>query len=450
VAGLDPDLLLRTSGVQYARSEGRAHVAYRVITGKRGGGSDVVLMLAGTASMEAFFEDAVGVRLLGGLADLGRLVVFDRCGIGLSDPRPGSSDEGFVDWCRDVEAVVAAAGVDRVVLVSSMMMSSSAAFLYCDRHPDQVSALVMFEPAPPGRFDRGLIDRQISGEIDSVALLCPSRANEPGFRDWFTRAGQFGASPARAAVAYPMPTDDEQKRVEQAARRLQTRTLVLRRPAHRLSPDRSRDRVMALVPAATRVDLPGDDLSVYGGEVDALLGEVSWFVTGERQLPEPSRVLAAVLFCDVVGSTQRNYAEGDTHWTRLLDVHDATIQGCIARRGGTVIKTMGDGVLATLPSCNSALHAAEELRAALAKHDLIVRIGIHVGDIDMRDDDIAGLAVVAAARINRIARPDEILLSSIAVGTTVGAPFQFEPRGQHELKGVPGTWDLFSLASARH
>jgi len=207
---------------------------------------------------------------------------------------------------------------------------------------------------------------------------------------------------------------------------------------------------MALVPAATRVDLPGDDLSVYGGEVDALLGEVSWFVTGERQLPEPSRVLAAVLFCDVVGSTQRNYAEGDTHWTRLLDVHDATIQGCIARRGGTVIKTMGDGVLATLPSCNSALHAAEELRAALAKHDLIVRIGIHVGDIDMRDDDIAGLAVVAAARINRIARPDEILLSSIAVGTTVGAPFQFEPRGQHELKGVPGTWDLFSLASARH
>ena len=205
---------------------------------------------------------------------------------------------------------------------------------------------------------------------------------------------------------------------------------------------------MALVPAATRVDLPGDDLAIFGSEVDALLGEVSWFVTGERQLPEPSRVLAAVLFCDVVGSTQRNYAEGDTHWTRLLDVHDATIRGCIQRRGGTVIKTMGDGVLATLPSCTSALRAAEELRAALATHDLVVRIGIHVGDIDMRSDDIGGLAVVAAARINRIARPGEILLSSIAVGTTIGAPFQFEPRGQHELKGVPGTWDLFSLSPA--
>jgi class 3 adenylate cyclase len=446
VAGLDPDLLLRTSGVQYARSEG-AHVAYRVIAGKRGGVIDVVLMLAGTASMEAFFEDAIGVRLFGGLADLGRLVVFDRCGIGLSDSRPASANEGFVGWCRDVEAVVAAVGVDAAVLVSHTM-GGAAAFLYCDRHPDQVTALVMFEPAPI-RVDRRIIDRQLSGEIDSVALYCPSRVNEPGFRDWFTRAGQFGASPARAAVAYPMPTDDEQKRIEQVAGRLRTRTLVLRRPAHRLSPDRSSDPILALVPAATRVDLPGDDLSLYGSEVDALLGEVSWFVTGERRLPEPSRVLAAVLVCDVVGSTQRNSAEGDTRWTRLLDVHDATVHGCIGRRGGAVIKTMGDGVLATLPSCSSALHAAEELRSALAKHDLVVRIGIHVGDIDLRGEDIAGLAVVAATRINRIARPGEILLSSIAVGTTVGAPFQFEPRGQHELAGVPGTWDLFSLTSAR-
>jgi class 3 adenylate cyclase len=447
VAGLDPDLLLRTSGVQYARREA-PHVAYRVIAGKRGGVSDAVLMFAGTASMEAFFEDAVGVRLLGGLADLGRLVVFDRCGIGLSDPRPDSSDEGSVGWCRDVEAVVAAAGVDRVVLVSTTM-SSSAAFLYCDRHSDRVSALVMFEPTLPWvDFDRTILDRQLSGDLDSVALLCPSRANEPGFRDWFTRAGQFGASPARARVAYPMPTADEQQRIEHAAGRVRTRILVLRRPAHRFSPDRSSDPMLALVPAATRVDLPGDDLSLFGGEVDALLGEVTWFVTGERRLPEPSRVLAAVLFCDVVGSTQRNYAEGDTRWTRLLDVHDATVQGCIARRGGAVIKTMGDGVLATLPSCSSALRAAEELRAALAEHDLVVRIGIHVGDIDVRGDDIAGLAVVAAARINRLARPGEILLSSIAVGSSVGAPFQFEPRGQHELEGVPGTWDLFSLSSA--
>jgi class 3 adenylate cyclase len=446
VAGLDPDLLLRTSGVQYARSAS-AHVAYRVVTGKHRGVSDVVLMLAGTASMEALFEDAIGVRWLGGLAELGRLVVFDRCGIGLSDPPPDSSIEGFVGWCRDVEAVVAAVSIDPVVLVTHTM-GSSAAFLYCDRHPDQVTALVLFEPAPI-RVDRRIIDRQLSGEIDSVALYYPSRANEPGFRDWFTRAGQFGASPARAAVAYPMPTDDEQQRIERAARRLKTRTLVLRRPAHRFSPDRSSDPILALVPAATRVDLPGDDLSVYGSEVDALLAEVSWFVTGARRLPEPSRVLAALMVCDVVGSTQRNYAEGDTRWTRLLDVHDATVRGCIERRGGAVIKTMGDGVLATLPSCSSAVHAADELRAALAKHDLVVRIGIHVGDIDMRGEDIAGLAVVAATRVNRVARPGEILLSSIAVGATLGAPFQFEPRGQHELQGVPGTWDLFALSSAR-
>ena len=145
MAGLDPDLLLRTSAVKYARRDG-AHVAYRVITGKRGGAIDVVLVLSGTASMEAFFEDAVGVRLFGGLADLGRLVVFDRCGIGLSDAPPASSDAGFAGWCCDVEAVVGAAGLDRLVVMSALM-GSSAVLLYCDRHPDQVSAVVMFEPS---------------------------------------------------------------------------------------------------------------------------------------------------------------------------------------------------------------------------------------------------------------------------------------------------------------
>jgi class 3 adenylate cyclase len=327
------------------------------------------------------------------------------------------------------------------------MMSGSAAFLYCDRHLDDVTALVMFEPVPPVRLDRSVLRGQFDGEIDSVALFCPSRADEPGFRDWFTRAGQVGASPRLAAHAYPIPTDDDTHEIEQAASRTRVRTLVLRRPAQVFSPDRSSDRIMALVPGAIRVDLPGDDLLIVGGEVDALLAEVSRFVTGEHRVPEPERVLAAVLFSDLVASTERASAVGDDRWRRLLDRHDAAIRGCVGRRGGTVVKTTGDGVLATLRSAGDAIRAGQELRTALAHESLVVRVGIHVGDIHLRSDDISGVGVVIAARITNLAGPGEILLSSTAVAAAVGQPLQVESRGRHSLKGIPGSWDLYALAS---
>jgi len=177
-----------------------------------------------------------------------------------------------------------------------------------------------------------------------------------------------------------------------------------------------------------------------------LLAEVARFITGEHRGPAPERVLAAVLCSDLVASTDRATALGDTRWRRVLDRHDAIARGCVGRRGGSVIKTTGDGILAVLPSATSAFGAARELRSALRDEDLEVRVGIHVGDVERRGDDIAGVGVVTAARIQSVAQAGEILASSTAVEAANGSAFEFESRGEHVLKGVAGTWHLSVLA----
>src|SRR5262249_55534496 len=152
--------------------------------------------------------------------------------------------------------------------------------------PDDVVGIVMFEPLDV-RTDSSFIQAQIGGTIDSVTLFCPSRADEPGFREWLTRAGRVGASPMMEARAYSYEDDGEVREIEQAASRIVVPTLVLRRPAHALSPDPASDPIISLVPGAVRIELPGEDHAIYGGEVDALLAEVSQFVTGEHRLPAP-------------------------------------------------------------------------------------------------------------------------------------------------------------------
>jgi len=436
----------RTSDVRYARV-GDSHVAYRVIGGDGQGTRDVMLLLGGTASMEAMFDDPVCVRFLDGLAELGRLVVFDRRGIGLSDPPADSGVPYTTRWSDDIEAVVAAAQVARPVLVSGTT-SWTPSVAYCDRHSDDVAVMVSLEPSPPFRWPRDIIRGQIAGEIDSVALFCPSRANEPGFREWFTRAGRVGASPTLAANAYPTWTDAEARKIQQATARITAPTLVLRRPASQYSPPAGSDPVVMLIPGAVRVDLPGEDLLFYGSDVDALLAEISRFVTGEHRLPAAECTLAAVLFSDVVASTEQASALGGERWKRLLDRHDELARTCVGRRGGTVVKTTGDGILAILPSAISSVRAAQELRTALAELGLDVRIGIHVGDVDRRGSDISGLAVNIAARIMHLAAAGEILVSRTVTDLIAGSTIAFADRSEHELKGVPDTWQLFAVVRA--
>jgi class 3 adenylate cyclase/pimeloyl-ACP methyl ester carboxylesterase len=426
-------------------SGGDAHVAYRVVGGDEPGTHDVVLVLSGTMPMDALFDDPIALRFLQGLADLGRLVLFDRCGIGLSDPPAGSNGPTLSQWCDDVAAVVAAADVRRPVLVSNLL-GASPTLMYAGRHPGDVGSMILIDPSPL-RVDDTLIRGQLAGEVDSVALFCPSRADEPGFREWFANAGQRGASPRRAAYAYPVTTADDLAEIEHGAASTSVPTLVLRRSANRFCPPRATDPMLALVPTAVRVDLPGQDVFAFGGELDALLEELTRFVTGARPSLAHQRAVTAILCSDLVGSTDRASAVGDAHWKRMLDRHDEIVRACVARRGGTLIKTMGDGTLATVPSASNALRAAEDLRAALGDEGLAVRVGVHIGDVDRRGDDISGLAVVIATRLLALAAPGEIVATSTAVQAATGYPHRFESRGDHRLKGVSGEWAVFALAA---
>jgi class 3 adenylate cyclase/pimeloyl-ACP methyl ester carboxylesterase len=436
--------MVTRSEVRYARS-GDAHVAYRELVGAGAGAHDVVYVKSGTMPMDALFEDPVALRCLEGLAECGRLIIFDRRGIGLSDPLGGSDQATFAGWCDDLEAVIAATQARNPALFSNLI-AALVTFLFCARHPNDASSLIMLEPVPPHLMDRDMIRGQIQGEIDSVALMCPSRADEPGFREWFHRAGQQGASPGSAERAYPRDAR-ELDDIGREAARVQVPALVLRRPENPHSPPRESDPIVALLPGAVRVDLPGEDLAAFGSEVDALLVEVSRFLTGEHHVPIPERVLAAVLYTDLVASTDRATTLGDARWKRLLDRHDSIARACVARRGGTLVKTTGDGIVAMFPAASNAFLAAQDLRSALREEQLEVRVGIHVGDLDHRGDDISGVGVVTAARIMNLGGPGEILASSTAVQAANGASLHFEPRGEHQLKGVAGAWYVFALTA---
>jgi class 3 adenylate cyclase len=415
-----------------------------VISGRHDDERDVLLVTTGTASMEAYFDDRVTARLLDGLSELGRLVVFDRRGIGLSDPRKEASSSALDDWREDIEAVVSAAPANRPVLVTSRY-GASAAVLYLDRHPRELEALVMLEPTPDAAYVNDYMRAQIAGEFDTAEIFVPSRVDEPGFREWFDRAGAQGASPRLATLAFPTGSPEETAMVEAAAAHVRVPTLVLRRPAHPFSPAPDDDRMLALVPDAARVDLPGEDLLLFGNEVDALVAETSLFVTGELPVLAPERTLAAILFSDLVGSTEHAVAVGDAHWKRLLDRHDEVARSTVTHRGGRIVKVEGDGVLALFVSASNAIRAARELHQALRHEGLQVRAGIHVGEVDHRGDDVSGIAVNIAARVMACAQPGELLVSAAVPPVVSGSAFEFADRGEHDLKGVPGPWHLYAL-----
>jgi class 3 adenylate cyclase len=280
------------------------------------------------------------------------------------------------------------------------------------------------------------------GEGDLVERSIPSRIDEPAFRAWLDRAGRVGASPSVVARIVETGTWFADGSVDYGAIRVPT--LVLWRPDKALQVPTGAPDVARIVPDATLVDLPGDDFLAIGGEVDALLAEIAAFVTGERRLPPPERLLAAILFTDLVGSTERAAAVGDARWKLLLDRHDAAVRRSVGRHGGTVVKSTGDGVLATFPSATAGLRAADDVRAALARDDLQVRVGLHVGEIERRGDDVSGLGVHVAARVMHAAGPGEILVSAAVPLAAAGGEHRFTDRGERTLKGVPGAWRLFS------
>ena len=445
--------------ILYAQADDGTHVAYRVLDADPSAehardivpARDIVMVSGGLVPLESFEEEPGFVRLLDGLRAFGRVMVFDRRGVGLSDPVPDWEREIVDQWVDDLAAVVDASDAHDIVLVAWDTIGVGSR--YAAFHPERVSALVLYEPTIVAddeweAFSARRLQRanaNVAGEEDVLTQVAPSRIADPAFRDWYARAGRMGASPSTAPRMWASANRAHPR--DALLEQVVAPTLVLHRRDNQWAPDDVLALAAERMPHATLVELEGRDHFPFVGDVDALVAEIAAFVVGERRVPPPQRLLSAVLFTDLVGSTERAASLGDEDWKSVLDRHDAAVRVIVGRSGGSVVKTTGDGVLALLPSAGGCLRVAAAIRRDLAAQGLDVRIGVHVGDIDRRGDDVSGLAVNTASRAMSKGGAGEIVVTASVVVAVAGQAVAFEPLGAHDLKGVPGVWELFRVAA---
>jgi class 3 adenylate cyclase len=428
---------------RYARSDDGARIAYQV-TGE--GPLDLVLVGGPASHLDLQWEEPASARTLERYASFSRLIRFDRRGTGLSDPvdRPPTLDQQM----DDLHAVMRAVGVERTALMGSV--DAGLAAMYAATYPDRVTALVLVGVAPvAGGFFSGerlelLLDVVENGwgEGRLISLFAPSKAGDPAFVDWWTRYERAATSPAMARKLIDLYAQMDLRAVLPAIR---VPTLVVHRTGDALIDIESGREAAALIPGARFVEVPGTDAYGLADEHHEADDAIEEFLTGRPPRREPERVLATVLFTDIVGSTDRAAAVGDLEWGRLLDRHHGLVRAELARWRGTEIKTVGDGFLATFDGPARAVHCAHAIVAAVRELGLDVRAGLHTGECERLDGDVAGIAVHIGARVMALAGPGEVLVSSTVRDLVVGSSLRFDDRGVHALRGVPGEWRLYAL-----
>ncbi len=439
---------------RYAKS-GDVDIAYQVL-GE--GPIDLLLYTGGTIPIDCVDEEPSMARFQRRLASFGRLLRFDRRGVGLSDRGSTSVPPTTEQWMQDGIAVLDAVDSERAA-VFAPLVGSPEGLMLAAMHPERVSGLIVvngaaratWAPDYPDGLPQSLVDSSVmlNAEPDAVeqgynalAVFAPSVANDPAFRAWWDRAGNLGATPAmaRAMQAVVYETD-----VRNFLPLIRVPTLIIHRADNPFFSVGHGRYLAEHIPGAKRVELSGADLLYWVGDTGPMLDEIEEFLTGVRGGSGAERILATVLFTDIVGSTDRAAQLGDGRWRDLLDRHDQSVRIQIERFRGREVKTVGDGFVATFDSPSRAIECALAIRDSLKAFDIDVRGGIHTGEVEVRGDDVAGVAVHIGARVSALAGPGEILVSSTVKDSVVGSSVEFEQRGEHELKGVPGTWRLFAV-----
>jgi class 3 adenylate cyclase len=437
---------------RYARS-GDATIAYQV-TGD--GVLDLLFMTGWISQVEQLWESPALRRLLERLAVFSRLILFDRRGTGLSD----SVGESYTleQEARDALAVLDAAGSERAALFTYGLGGPVGALLAADR-PERVGALIMYASiartswAPDYDWAMTIDDRAqwtehtvaAWGETDGPGLpvLAPSMAGDPALAAWFARLQRLAASPSDARILLHAAVDLD---VRDSLPRIRVPTLVMHRSQDGAWDPRHSRYLAEHIPGARYIELDGVDSLPFVGDSDAIVEEIEEFLTGGRGGAELARALLTVMFTDIVDATARVAELGDGRWRDLLARHDEQVRKELDRFEGREIKTVGDGFLATFAGPPSrALRCALAITDAARELGVEVRIGVHTGECELIGEDVGGMAVHIASRVNGLAGASEVLVSGTVFGTVVGGPFTFEDRGFHELKGVPGRWPLFAL-----
>ena len=437
---------------RYVRSGG-AYIAYRIIGG---GPVDLVMLSGGFSHVELQLEEPSFARFLGRLASFCRLIILDVRGTGLSDKTMNLPTlEEQVD---DVLAVLDAAGSERAALFG-LSQGGVLASLFAAAHPDRATALILFgtcarltrtDGYPYGRtpeeVERYLqITEQGWGHGVALPFLAPTMAGDEAFKRWFAKLERQGASPGNMLAVLRLHRDVDIRQVLPA---IHVPALVLHRAGDAYREVGHGRYLAAHIPGAKYVELPGPDHLAYVGDQDAVLDEVEEFLTGVRRGPEPARVLATVLFTDIVGSTERAVAAGDRTWRDLLDRHNTLVRRELDHFRGREVDTAGDGFLATFDGPARAIRCARQVAEKIPGLGLELRSGLHTGEIELAGEHIRGLAVHIGARVVSLAGPGEVLVSSTVKDLVAGSGIVFEDRGEHTLKGVPGTWRIYIATSA--
>ena len=429
-----------TPRTRYALS-GETAIAYQVV----GEGPIDLVTINGPAShLELMWDEPGTARSFRRLASFSRLIMFDRRGTGLSDPAPTAPtlEQGM----DDLRAVLAAVGSKRTALFGASDLGLSA--MFAATYPDQVTALVLSGVAAEGQHTLGgeaheLMRAAIDGHWGDgtlVKLYAPSQVGNREFVEWWGKMQRSAVSPGMARRLIEMTVDT---RLRALLPTIRVPTLVLHASGDRLVPVQYGREVASLIPGARFIEYPTED--AYGWVDPPGLDDIEEFLTGKRAVPEADRVLATVLFTDIVGSTERLAEVGDGRWRAKLDEHNRVVRSELDRWRGREVKNSGDGFFATFDGPARGLRCAAGIVDRVAELGLSVRAGLHTGECELLPDDVAGMAVHIAARVMDRAAPGEVLVSSTVKELVVGSGLRFADRGMQELKGVPDAWHLYAL-----
>jgi class 3 adenylate cyclase len=437
--------MLTAPTTRYAKS-GDASIAYQVI----GEGPVDLVSVGGPAShIDLEWENPITERAMERLASFARVIRFDRRGTGLSDPvdRPPTLEQQM----DDLRAVMDAVGLERMALWGATDAGLGA--MFAASYPDRLTELILWgvtargaDVITPQVSERMLEAMEHYGEGHFAHLYAPSRVGDGQFQEWWARYERAVASPGTARKVLELLLESD---ISAILPTIQVPTLVLHRTDDALVPLELGRDLASRIPDARFVETPGIDNYPWTGnwerEVEPILDAVEEFLTGSRPSHEPDRVLSTVLFTDIVGSTEEAARIGDRRWRELLGKHDAIVRKQLERWRGHEVKTVGDGFLVTFDGPARAVQCADAIIGAVQDVGVRVRAGVHTGECERIGDDVGGIAVHIGARVAALAQAGEVLASSTVKDLVAGSGLSFGERGRHELRGVPGEWNLFAL-----
>jgi class 3 adenylate cyclase len=441
---------------RYALRDGQ-HIGYQVWGN---GPIDVLEFNNGLMiSIDETSDEPNWLRYEESLASFCRLIRFDALGLGLSDPLPTGVNPSLEGWMEDALAVLDHAGCDQVGVLSTVG-GSMPAMLLAANHPERVTSLAMVNPTarviadvdyPIGIEQDVLVTNIASIETPQIpgdevpmdiVVYAPSLSHRVGFREWWGRAARRGASPS-TAIAWNLTLFSGD--VRNALGAVSCPTLVISNEQTFADLIEHGRYVSEAISGSRFVTAPGRDMVPWAGEFDSVIDEIEEFITGQRRGHQAERTLATVLFTDIVDSTVRAAAAGDRQWRSVLDEYDVNVERLLARFDGVLVKNTGDGSLARFASPAQGIRCAKAMVATARNFEIEIRAGLHAGEIELRGDDIGGLAVHIASRVSALAGPSEVLTTGTVRDLVVGSGIVFDDRGRHNLKGVPDEWQLLAV-----